>query len=126
VLSHYERARRFFFGPNAMTPLDCHALLSELPGDELIAMYPEGVLVDSCRPEHMGLYAPLILTGGITLSGALDDAQTIDDLREAAAHFGMLLSAEIVTWEQWGEAARGLWDELELFCRQFDRVEELN
>lgn len=109
-----------------MQTLDCHALLSELPGDELIAMYPEGVLVESCRAEHMGLYAPVILAGGITLSGMLDDAQTVDDLREAAAHFAMLLSAEIVTWEQWGAATREVWDELELFCRQFDAVEELN
>ncbi len=109
-----------------MEALDAHAFLSELPDDELIAMYPEGVLVESCRASDMGLFAPVILTGGIALSGMLDDADTIDDLREAAAHFAMLLNSEIVSWESWGESTRGVWDSLELFARKFDRVEQLN
>jgi hypothetical protein len=107
-----------------MQALDAHAAICELPDDDLTALFPECARIEGSRAER--LYMPLLITGGIALSGMLDHAETIDDLREAAAHFATLLNAEIVTWEQWNESTRAVWDALELFARQFDRVEELN
>jgi hypothetical protein len=117
---------RFLFGPNAMQALDAHAMLADLDGDELIEWLPQDALAEGADHTMLRLYAPLLIVGGISLSGMLDDAQTVDDLREAAQHFSTLLSCGVASWEQWGSSTRDLFDELELFARQFDRAEELN
>ncbi len=107
-----------------MQLLDAHALLAELPDEDLIDWFPEGMLC--ATNETLSLYAPMLLTGGISLSGMLDDAASLSDLREAWDHFTALLNCEVVSWESWGSECRDVFDALQLFARQFDRAEELN
>jgi hypothetical protein len=107
-----------------MERLEAHAMLVQqwaLDRRELAAWLPEDV---EARPSHGIDPLPAMLLAAASLSGQLDDAETLEDLRDACEHFASLWAAGIIdqeqwnneTWEVirgvvlWGDAATGVWN----------------
>jgi hypothetical protein len=84
-----------------MTPLQALATLEHVQ-DCNASMMP-------CRPEGQAApLTPLSLAALASLSGALDDAADWGQLCEAVEHGFALVSAEIVSFDQWGDEVRSI------------------
>lgn len=55
---------------------------------------------EASLPPDGDVVAPLIATAACLLSGGLDDAQSLDDLRECMEHFATLYSSEVIDDDQ--------------------------
>jgi hypothetical protein len=65
-----------------------------------------------------------LMAAGVRLSGRMDECRTAEDLREAIAHSTSLVSAGIVTTEQWAAESRRVEAEVE---EEMDKINaELN
>jgi hypothetical protein len=121
--------RSFFFGLNTMTNLEAHALLSQCSTLELATMlhWPRVQLSDEHRRQHNPeVFLPLYATACASLSGQVEDARTLDDLKEAVDECLALFAIEVFGEDDLHLEVESIFAELETFARQFDRREVLN
>lgn len=88
-----------------MQVLEAHEQIAEAYAADPDAL--RAWLPDDCEPQHPdGVDVTVaLLTAGASLSGCLDDAESLHDLKTGCEHFASLLSAGIVSPEQWNEEA---------------------
>ena len=96
-----------------MDAVAAHGELARLSDDELKSLLPPDLKVQGCDWLSELTLAPLLVAACCSLSGQLDDAATIDDLRGAAAHFKSLWEMEVIDPAQVGVEAAEIFRDVE-------------
>jgi hypothetical protein len=78
-----------------MDLLTAHGLFTEVSSEELFSLLPADLEFRGGLALEVATLLPLFAAGAASLSGALADATTVDDLRECCAHFRALWDAEL-------------------------------
>ncbi len=96
-----------------MHVLEAHGLLAALSDDELHELRPPDLKIDGLDWLDDLAVSPLVVTACCSLSGQLDEARTLDDLRAAAAHFRSLWDAEVIDPDRVGPELADIFGQLE-------------